>query len=64
MIIKKSGNKKVGNNSSASINPIASVDAPAAANSAGNAGAVAYDSSYIYVCIATDTWKRAAISTW
>jgi hypothetical protein len=23
-----------------------------------------WDASYIYVCVATDTWKRAAISTW
>lgn len=34
--------------------------APAHDNSTGQAGSVAYDSSYIYVCIATNTWKRIA----
>ena len=40
------------------------VAAPAAANSTGVAGSVAVDSGYIYVCTATDTWKRVAIATW
>lgn len=65
MILKDdNGNKRIGNNSSASIDPIASDDAPASAGADGVAGAVAYDASYIYVCISTNTWKRAAISTW
>lgn len=64
MIIKKNNNKKVGNNSSASINPIASANVPTAATDPGKTGEIAFDASYIYVCIATDTWKRAAISTW
>jgi len=38
--------------------------APATATSTGTAGDIAYDSSYIYVCVATDTWKRSALSTW
>lgn len=37
---------------------------PASASAAGNAGEIAWDSSYIYVCTATNTWKRAAIATW
>jgi len=37
---------------------------PASASAAGTAGTVAWDSSYIYVCIATNTWVRAAIATW
>jgi hypothetical protein len=37
---------------------------PANAIAAGTAGTVLWDSSYIYVCVATNTWKRAAISTW
>lgn len=28
------------------------------------AGAVAWDSGFWYVCIALDTWKRTALSTW
>jgi hypothetical protein len=37
---------------------------PASAGAAGTAGDICWDSSYIYVCVATDTWKRTAISTW
>lgn len=37
---------------------------PASASAAGVAGQFAYDSSYIYVCVATDTWERAALATW
>ena len=33
---------------------------PAHNTSAGTAGQVAYDSSYIYVCVATNSWKRIA----
>lgn len=38
--------------------------APGSAGATGQAGQIAFDSSYIYVCIATDTWKRVAIATW
>jgi hypothetical protein len=37
---------------------------PASAAATGTAGDICWDSSYIYVCVATDTWKRVAISTW
>ncbi len=37
---------------------------PASAGATGVAGTVAIDSNYIYVCTATNTWKRAALSTW
>jgi len=30
----------------------------------GNQGDIGWDSSYIYVCVATDTWKRTVLSTW
>lgn len=40
------------------------VSAPATAASTGTAGQVAYDATYIYVCVATDTWVRAALATW
>lgn len=40
------------------------VSAPATASSTGTAGQVAYDSSYFYVCVGTNTWKRTALSTW
>jgi hypothetical protein len=38
--------------------------APASASATGTAGEVRYDSSFIYVCVATDTWVRAALATW
>jgi hypothetical protein len=37
---------------------------PTANNSAGTAGQIAWDSGYVYICIATNTWKRANIATW
>jgi hypothetical protein len=37
---------------------------PATAGAAGNQGEIAWDADYIYVCVATDTWKRVAIATW
>lgn len=37
---------------------------PASASDTGDAGTISWDSNYIYVCTATDTWKRAALSTW
>jgi hypothetical protein len=38
--------------------------APAAADSTGVAGSIAWDAGFIYVCTATNTWKRVAIATW
>lgn len=38
--------------------------APASATATGTAGDIRYDSDYIYICTATNTWKRAAIATW
>ena len=38
--------------------------APSSASDTGTAGDIRYDADYIYVCVATDTWKRVAISTW
>jgi len=37
---------------------------PASATSACTTGAVQFDASYIYVCHATNTWKRAPLATW
>jgi hypothetical protein len=43
---------------------VSNVYVPTANNSAGTAGQIAWDSGYVYICIATNTWKRANISTW
>ena len=37
---------------------------PTTATDTCTAGTAAYDSSYIYVCAATNTWVRAAMATW
>ncbi len=37
---------------------------PATAGASGNAGDICWDSSYFYICVATNTWKRSAIATW
>jgi hypothetical protein len=37
---------------------------PANASASGQKGTICWDSSYIYICVADNTWKRAAISTW
>jgi hypothetical protein len=37
---------------------------PASAAATGTAGQIRWDAGYIYVCTATNTWKRVAISTW
>jgi len=44
--------------------PALSSNAPATASSTGSAGDIRYDSGYVYICVATDTWKRAALTTW
>lgn len=38
--------------------------APASATDTGTPGQMAYDADYFYVCVATDTWKRIALTTW
>lgn len=37
---------------------------PSTATDAGFPGSIAWDSAFVYICVATDTWKRAALSTW
>ena len=44
--------------------PVLPTHTPASATAAGTAGEVAWDANYIYICTATNTWKRVAISTW
>jgi hypothetical protein len=39
-------------------------DTPASASASGIAGQISVDANYIYVCTATNTWKRVAIATW
>jgi hypothetical protein len=37
---------------------------PTAATDPGTLGDIAFDTNYIYYCVATNTWKRSPLSTW
>ena len=37
---------------------------PASATATGATGEICWDANYIYVAVGTNTWKRAALSTW
>jgi acyl-CoA thioesterase FadM len=37
---------------------------PASATAAGNQGEIAWDASFVYVCINTNTWRPVALSAW
>ena len=37
---------------------------PPTSSSTGYPGQMTYDSGYIYICVATNTWKRATLNTW
>jgi hypothetical protein len=37
---------------------------PASATDTGEAGEICYDSGFLYVCVATNSWKRVAIASW
>jgi hypothetical protein len=56
----------IGNNNCIieSVQPAQIVAAPGSASSTGTAGQLAYDGTYIYVCISTNTWRRASIASW
>lgn len=43
---------------------IATAKTPASSGAAGNIGEICWDTSYIYVCTAANTWERAAIAAW
>jgi len=43
---------------------IATAKTPSSATDTGVAGQVCWDADYIYVCTATNTWKRTSIATW
>jgi hypothetical protein len=37
---------------------------PASSTATGNTGEICWDSTYMYVCVATNTWRRTLHSTW
>lgn len=40
------------------------VTAPASSGASGTAGQIAYDNDYLYICVATNTWKKLIGVTW
>lgn len=44
--------------------PAASGSVPKAVNSPGIAFQIAADANFIYVCVAPNSWKRAALTAW
>jgi len=45
-------------------NLVLSNSIPATSTSNGIAGSIRWDSGYIYICVANNTWKRATLDTW
>jgi hypothetical protein len=43
---------------------IVNAKTPSSATDTGTAGDICWDSSYIYICTATNTWRRVAHATW
>lgn len=69
--ISGAGNVGIGTNAPTALLDVASntvrvrtAKTPASASDTGNAGDICWDSGYVYICVATNTWKRAALSTW
>ena len=44
--------------------PVWSGGAPAVYNSPGTIGALAYDSTHVYICTGENAWGRAGIASW
>ncbi|WP_437187874.1 hypothetical protein SH668x_001285 [Planctomicrobium sp. SH668] len=43
---------------------LATSSPPASSSAAGNVGDIRWGTSYVYLCVATDTWKRTPLPTW
>jgi hypothetical protein len=75
MTILRSGNVGIGTTSptisdgvglhlAGKILRIGTAKTPATAGAAGNAGEICWDADFLYVCIATNTWRRIVHATW
>jgi hypothetical protein len=58
--IRMSNNVATGNTGAQYNGP----SAPATATSTGSVGEVIYDTSFTYICVAPNTWRRVAIAAW
>lgn len=61
---KTSNNVSIANTLSIAQLRFTASNPPANAGATGVAGTITWDSTYIYVCVATNTWKRVQIATW
>lgn len=61
--IRNSGGTLIGGRNVAG-ETIQTLRTPANSSATGYIGTVVWDTGYIYVCTATNTWKRVAIATW
>ncbi len=43
---------------------VLSTNVPANTNSTGTPGTLAYSTNYLYLCVATNSWRRIPLSTW
>jgi hypothetical protein len=43
---------------------ITTASTPASATATGTTGDIRWDTNYVYVCVATNTWKRVQLLTW
>jgi hypothetical protein len=59
-----SGGSGTGSSGSAGSSGLSWSSAPASSSATGTVGSIAYDNSYLYIATATNTWKRASISSW
>jgi len=48
----------------AEVSRLDAIAAPLTSTAAGTAGDVRYDADYVYICVATNTWKRSPLQTW
>ncbi len=71
MKLQSSGNVTIGTGTDDTVNKLQvnggvsiAGTAPASAAATGAVGSIRWDSGFIYVCTAANTWKRVAIATW
>ena len=62
--VTAAGGVNVTGNLTVSGDTIIATETPASATATGTAGQIAWDADYFYVAVETNTWKRAALSTW
>tara|TARA_Y100001963_G_C6767417_1_gene443059 strand:- start:51 stop:599 length:549 start_codon:yes stop_codon:yes gene_type:complete len=71
MVIEQGGNVGIGTNDPATALDVDSdsirirnTKTPSNASDTGVAGQICWDSNYLYICVATNTWKRVPIDPW